>query len=1038
MKLRHFRAFEAAPPVAFIALVLLSACSDGGPGIPLDDEPFPAKGQSIAVNPPLAEILEVGQRVHLSAEVRDPLGKKVTNPRVTWETLNPSVATVDYSGTVTGMGEGVAEIRGSYFGVSSTAVVAVSRPQNKGKGGSGESVTVYPDEDTVSVVGGTKKLLAIGRNNGGQLVGANKLTWSTEDASVATVDGEGVVTGNQTGQTMIIVQNGTASDTSTVSVAPSDVVVYVVIAPAADTIPLVGGQVQLVATAYNGSNLEVSGKEFGWNSLDPTIASVQGGVVTGLKKGLARIVANHQTMADTAQVWVEPTLAATSLYITPKADTIPTVGGKTTLKATVLDGTGGEVAATVTWGTMDYSIATVSSAGEVTGVKSGFARITARYGTLVDTASIWVAPAKPTPAYVVTITPSAATVGVSESFELNAYVKDSNGGEMGATVTAQWSSLDPTIATVSEPGPVRGIDVTGLSDGVARIVATYNGATDTALVTVGNASTGSSSGGYTTTLSPAPATIDAPGLRVKVKWEVRDSSGTPVSGAVPKWSSMNTKIARIMSEASATADIEGVSAGTTRVIASWNGMLDTVSVTVNGTTGGGGGGTGAAKPNVNVSPATDSIANLGGTTALSVAITDTLGNVIPSSQATWSSLDPAVASVSGSGVVTGNAKGIARITASWSGAADTAWVWVAPNLAPPPGAQLTPANLKAVLGPIVAAGTLSQAPLPGYDHRYAINEQGRFDDFMSQVSAGNGWVDPNHYGGLRSRLMWAIRHGEPYGPGATSTSFAYGRGRQVVLRYLEYSKRNGFNVQPHHNTGLADVEALYVLEGNQDALTHIHVTAGFVTTDRYDYLKMLNKGSDARQVTVALQALMAAHRLGIPYVKSSATSSTSFDTSLGSWKAAGERQILWLDQYGGVKADGSIPSPAHNGHEAYLFNAWLATALLQWCANIEWHGRAFELARMIMDHLISEVKPGWETLGYLDSSTAPGWDLAAFYVWPSLALWQETGDQKYYDFAMANIEATRKAYLDNIKQFNQVYSTLGQGAEALMSGMRWR
>jgi hypothetical protein len=96
-----------------------------------------------------------------------------------------------------------------------------------------------------------------------------------------------------------------------------------------------------------------------------------------------------------------------------------------------------------------------------------------------------------------------------------------------------------------------------------------------------------------------------------------------------------------------------------------------------------------------------------------------------------------------------------------------------------------------------------------------------------------------------------------------------------------------------------------------------------------------------------------------------------------------------------------------------------------------------------MDHMVTlyntkYVTRGWSTLPYTSASTGPAPDLAAFFVWPALALWQETGDSKYYDFAMVNLAATKDAYIAKFKQWNQVYSTMAEGAEALMKGARWR
>jgi hypothetical protein len=324
------------------------------------------------------------------------------------------------------------------------------------------------------------------------------------------------------------------------------------------------------------------------------------------------------------------------------------------------------------------------------------------------------------------------------------------------------------------------------------------------------------------------------------------------------------------------------------------------------------------------------------------------------------------------------------------------------------------------------------------DRLYRQTELARFKDFLALENGP--FLDAHHYGGLRSRLMWAIRTGEPYGRSVTDEKrYAYARGRRIVKRYLEYSKQNHFAVQPHHNTGLADVEALWVLEADTDALAHIHVTAMGATVDRYGYLKLRNPSSDARIVTVALQALSAAHRLNIPFERNPANGSIGFDAGLQSWKAAGDRQIRWLEEFGIVKEDGSIPSPAHKrNREAYLFNALLARELLNWCAYVEWNDSAFAIAQRIIDHLIASKKPHWATLGYVTDSAGPAYDLAAFFVWPALVMWQETGQRKYRDFALANVRATQQAYIERMKQWNQAFSTLVQGADALLAGVPWR
>jgi len=354
--------------------------------------------------------------------------------------------------------------------------------------------------------------------------------------------------------------------------------------------------------------------------------------------------------------------------------------------------------------------------------------------------------------------------------------------------------------------------------------------------------------------------------------------------------------------------------------------------------------------------------------------------------------------------------------------------------------SLTPAELRPLLGPLVLrnAGP-AETTIRAYDSRYESTEAARFGDFLAVEEDRRGaYLDGNHYGGLRSRLMWAIRNAEPWGPGhSDDLTTGYGRGVRIVRRYLRYTVANRHVVPVQHNTSLADVELLYRLEGDTVALTHIQIVAASFTSDPYNYVKVRNPKSGVRIPAVALQAFNAAHRLKVPYARNPANPNVVPDAALGSWKAAGDRLIQWIDQYQIVKPDGSTFSPSNNG-DTYFMDAMLAVQLLQWCANVEWNPRAFEIAQLIMDHLIASVKPGQQVLGYQDTSRDAAPDLAAFYVWPSLVLWQETGEPRYREFALTNLAATRKAYIQGIKQWNQVYSTLAQGAEALLAGVPWR
>lgn len=121
-------------------------------------------------------------------------------------------------------------------------------------------------------------------------------------------------------------------------------------------------------------------------------------------------------------------------------------------------------------------------------------------------------------------------------------------------------------------------------------------------------------------------------------------------------------------------------------------------------------------------------------------------------------------------------------------------------------------------------------------------------------------------------------------------------------------------------------------------------------------------------------------------------------------------------------------------------NAMLATELLRWHGFVEPQPAWFDLAQRIVDHLTEEhAQRGGACLPYTSNDgNACAADLAGFYVWPALVLWQETGQVKYVEFAAANLKAAGSAFIGAAKQFNQTYSTGAQSAEALLAGVNWR
>jgi uncharacterized protein YjdB len=130
---------------------------------------------------------------------------------------------------------------------------------------------------------------------------------------------------------------------------------------------------------------------------------------------------------------------------------------------------------TVSWGSSNSAVATVSQTGLVTGVAAGSATITATSETKSGTSTVTVTQA---PVATVTIAPTAPSVAEGGTVTLTATLKDANGSVLTGRAII-WSSGNNATATVSQSGVV-----TGNKKGNVSITATSEGKSGSVTVTV--------------------------------------------------------------------------------------------------------------------------------------------------------------------------------------------------------------------------------------------------------------------------------------------------------------------------------------------------------------------------------------------------------------------------------------------------------------------------------------------------------------------------------------------------------------------------
>jgi hypothetical protein len=475
--------------------------------------------------------------------------------------------------------------------------------------------------------------------------------WRSDNTSVCTVDGRGVVTAVATGRCTVsaTVRNLTGTiviDVSTVTTpegngGPTPLVATGLAVQGAS--PLTVGQTtqwHAIVLFNDGTSQDVTALAT-WSSESSGVASVAGGLVRGVSVGTSRINASYTglTAGGTIQITAAGgPPAPTVLSLTVSGDTTIAAGESTQWQviAQMSDGTTQNVTTAATWGSGTPSVAGVVG-GLVTGIGQGSSPITASFGGKSATATVQVS--APT---VLSLSISGNTsLSVGGTSQLQATAHFSNGATQIVTPEASWTSGTPGTATVAS-----GL-VTGVSPGSSQITAGFGG--KSASITVQVNATAATVLSLTITGNTSLTVGGANQLQAIASMSDGTTQNVTASST---WTSGTTSVATVSSGL-----VTGVSAGTSLITASFGGKTASVTVTVSNT------------------PATVLSLSISGNTTLTVggqsqlqataSMSDgTTQNVTASSS--WTSATLGVATVT-SGLLTGVSGGSSLITASFSG-----------------------------------------------------------------------------------------------------------------------------------------------------------------------------------------------------------------------------------------------------------------------------------------------------------------------------------------------------------------------------------
>ena len=260
-------------------IVLAASCGN-------KEEVEPVSHEVLAVEiSPESVTIQVGGEVSLEAVV---FPESMSDSAVVWMSADESIATVDETGLVKAVGEGVTVISARCGNRLGQCEVTVVEPVVKDVVLSETNLALSVDDvDTL-----TYEVIPV---NAGEYVAQ----WSSEDEMIASVSEEGYVRARNVGNTVVTLSVNGISASCYVSVRPVDVTSLTL---SVNELTLEEGDNELLVANVAPSNATY--RDVTWESSDLSVATVAAGRVTALKAGSAVITAYCGGLSASCEVTV--------------------------------------------------------------------------------------------------------------------------------------------------------------------------------------------------------------------------------------------------------------------------------------------------------------------------------------------------------------------------------------------------------------------------------------------------------------------------------------------------------------------------------------------------------------------------------------------------------------------------------------------------------------------------------------------------------------------------------------------------------------
>jgi parallel beta-helix repeat protein len=627
---------------------------------------------SLSVNPGSASIAKGASQQFAAVGTYSDGSTQDLTGGVSW-TSSSTVASIGSGGLASGQGVGIAIITATSGSISGSGTLNVGQAVLV-------SLAVTPANASLAM-GTTLPLVATGTySDGSTLVVTNTASWAMADASIATVNNQGVASSVVLGSTTVTATLGTISGSTGVTVNPA-VLVSIAVTPAVPVIPLGTTEVFTATGTYTDGSTQNITSTVEWSSDTQGVSTISTGgpapgVASGAGVGSANITASEGGVSGSTTLTVTAA-ALVSMVVTPGTPTIAL--GTTeqfTATGTYTDGSTQNLTSTATWSSDTPATATINSAGMGQSVGTGTATVSATSGAVSGVTELTVTAAA---LVSIAINPPTATIAMGTTEQFTATGTFTDGTTQDLTQSGNWSSTVATVATISDTAGTMGqVSTTGV--GTTTIGISSGTVSGTATLVVNPAAL------VSIVINPLTATIGLGTTQQFTAMGTYTDGSTQDLTTVVTWSSSSATVAIMGNAIGSYGLATSAGQGTANITASLNAITGSGTISVAGPT------------LVSIAITPNGVAIPLGTGQQFDAVgTYTDGSTQDLTQsATWAASVAGVATLGSAGYATSVTPGTTTITAT-SGAVTESVVLVV-NSAMPISLIVTPASSSILVG----------------------------------------------------------------------------------------------------------------------------------------------------------------------------------------------------------------------------------------------------------------------------------------------------------------------------------------------------